>query len=137
MGFEVYVQCFGESVGSGISRAAVRRLFPVIEQESEPDYWRIHYDQTNSCTIAVTPIPSDKERLKSLFVERPCGDLRLWDALLSVLRMGRVVIFWPGSPPIVSDAVLASELPKDMTNALGRVRIVTSGEDFLSLLRET
>jgi hypothetical protein len=137
MGFEVYVQCFGESEWTGISRVAVRSLFPVIEEESEPDYWRIRYDDKNSCDIGVTAVASNKEMLKSLFVDRPCGDLRLWEALISVLRMGSVVIFWPGGPPVVSDDGVGSNLPKDMTDAIGPARSVCSAEDLLRLLRES
>jgi hypothetical protein len=137
MSFEVYVQCFGESERTGISRVAVRSLFPVIEEESEPDYWRIRYDDKNSCDIGVTAVTSNTEMLKSLFVDRPCGDLRLWEALISVLRMGSVLIFWPGGPPVVSDERVGSHLPKDMTDAIGPAKSAGSAEDLLRLLRET
>ena len=137
MGFEVYVQCFGESEGTGISRAAVRSLFPVIPAESQPDFWLVRYDDKNSCHVGVVPIPSDKEKLKSLCVERPCADSRLWDALISILRMGSVVMFWPGSPPVVSGDGVASNLPKEMTNVIGQARSVGSAEEILRLLKET
>jgi hypothetical protein len=136
MGFEVYLQCFGESEQRGISRAAIRSLFPIIEEKSEADYWRIKYDDTNSCNIGVAALPSNKEMLKSLFVDRPCGDLRLWEGLLSVLRMGSVVIFWPGSPPIVADDATAAKLPKAMSDAMGQPRPVRSADELLHLLRE-
>jgi len=137
MGFEVYVRCFGKSERMGISRAAVRSLFPVMEEESEPDHWRVRYDDKNSCDIGVTAVTSDKEMLKSLFVDRPCGDLRLWEALISLLRMGSVVIFWPGGPPIVFDDVVASCLPNDMTDAIGPARSVCSAEELLRMVRES
>jgi hypothetical protein len=54
MGFELYLQCFASGRPAGIPRAAVRALFPVVEEESEPDYWRVRYDLTNTCTISVT-----------------------------------------------------------------------------------
>ena len=137
MGFEVYVQCFGESEGTGISRAAVRSLFPVIPAESQPDFWFARYDEKNACHIGVVAIPSDKEMLKSLCVERPCADSRLWEALISILRMGSVVMFWPGGPPVVSDESVASNLPKEMTNVIGQARSVGSAEEILRLLKET
>jgi hypothetical protein len=137
MGFDVFVQCFGASERTGISRAAVRALFPIIAEESKPDYWRVRYDDKESCHIGVIPLPSDKEMLKHLYVERPCRDSRLWEALISVLRMGSVVMFWPGGPPVVSDDGVASNLPKDMTHAIGPARSVSNPEDILRLLRET
>lgn len=137
MGFEVYLQCFGESELSGISRTAVRSLFPIIEEESESDYWRVRYDDKNSCDIGVTSVASEKEMLKSLYIDRPCGDLRLWEGLLSVLRMGSVVIFWPGGPPVVADDAVAANLPKDMTDAMGRPRSIRAAEELLRLVRES
>ena len=55
MGFEIYVQCFGESARSGLPRAYVRELFPVIEEQSS-DYWRVRYDAENLCDIGITAI---------------------------------------------------------------------------------
>jgi hypothetical protein len=75
--------------------------------------------------------------LKSFCVERPCGDARLWEALIAVLRMKQVVMFWPGGPPIVSDESVASKLPKNMTDAIGAAVPVSSAGDLLRLLRKT
>jgi hypothetical protein len=137
MSFEVYLQCFGESERSGLSRAAVRSLFPVIEEESESDYWRVRYNNENSCYIGVTAVASDKGMLKSLYVDRPCGDLRLWQGLISVLQMGSVVIFWPGGPPVVADDAVDANLPKDVTDGLGRPISVRSAEELLRLVQES
>ena len=137
MGFEVYVQCFGESERTGISRTVVRSLFPIIAEESEPDFWRVHYDDKNACHIGVVALPSDKNMLKSLCVERPCADARLWEALIAVLRMGSVVMSWPGSPPVVSDDAVASNLPEGMTRVIGPARSICSAEGLLRLLQET
>jgi hypothetical protein len=100
MSFEVYPQCFGETERSGISPSAVRSLFlfPVIEQASEPDYWRVHFYAKNSCHIGVTARAPNQERLKSLYVDRPRGDPRLWAALFSILRMRSLEMFWPAGP---------------------------------------
>jgi hypothetical protein len=137
MGFEVFVQCFGETQHSGISRDAVRSLFPVVVAESKPDHWRVRYGAKDSCLVCVTPLASDPHRLKSLYVDRPCGDLRLWEALLFILRMGSVVIFWPGGPPVVSDDAIAADLPPDMTTALGPAKCVRSAEELLRAVQES
>jgi hypothetical protein len=137
MGFDVFLQCFGESQHAGISRDAVRSLFPVIEAESKPDLWRVRYDPGNSSLVGVTPLDSDPLRLKSLYVERPCGDLRLWEALLAILHMGSVVMFWPGGPPVVSHVSLAANLPADMTEALGPVRTFQSAGELLRAVQES
>src|SRR5579859_2429236 len=110
MSFEVYLQCVGARAKIGISRVAVRSLFPIVENESERDYWRLQYDDLNSCHIGVTPASHDSGALESFYVERPCGDVRLWEALLAVLKMGSVVMFWPGSPPVVANGAVAADL---------------------------
>jgi hypothetical protein len=137
MGFEVYVQCFGESERTGISRTAVRALFPVVAEESQPDYWRIRYDDKNACHIGVIALPSDDKMVKSIVVERPCGNPKLWEALFSVMKMGSVAMFWPGSPPVVCDGSVASNLPNEMTNVLGPAKLVNSADEILRLLRQT
>jgi len=137
MGFDVFMECFGETQHSGISRDAVRSLFPIVETESTPDHWRVRYDTKDSCFVCVTPLASDPLRLKSLYVDRPCGDLRLWEALLSILRMGSIVIFWPGGPPVVSDETAAANLPPDMTAALGPTKCVRSAQELLRAVQES
>ena len=138
MSFEVFLLCFGESEPAGIPRDAVRSLFPVIAEESKPDCWRVRYDDKNSCDIYPTVDKSNEKMLKSLMVHRPCGDLRLWDALLSVLRMGSVVMLWPGGPPVVADEIVASSLPRDVTDSkIGPPRSVCSGDEILRLIRES
>jgi hypothetical protein len=52
--FEVFVQCFEGGEPAGVSRIAIRSLFPVVEAESEPDYWSVRYDDFNSCKVSVT-----------------------------------------------------------------------------------
>ena len=136
MGFEVYLQCFGETETTGISRTVVRSFFPITEVDSEPDYWRVRYDSKNSCEIGVTPLASGREMLTVLFVNLPCGDLKLWEGLLRVLRMGCVVMFWPGGPPVLAEGTSTSDLPKDMIDSIGKPRYVSSAAELVRLVQE-
>ena len=136
MSFEVYLQCFGETETTGISRTVVRSLFPIAEDESEPDYWRVRYDSKNSCEIGVTPFADGREMLAGLFVNRPCADLKLWEGLVRVLRMGCVVMFWPGGPPIVAEGTSTSDLPKDMIDSIGEPRCVSLAAELVRLVQE-
>jgi hypothetical protein len=135
LGFEVYLDCFGETKTRGISRTLVRSLFPIVEGESEPDYWQVHYDKKNSCQIGVTPLASDPGMLAGLFVNRPCADLKLWEGLVRVLRMGCVVIFWPGGAPVVAEGTSTSDLPKDMVDSIGEPRCVSSAAELVRLVQ--
>jgi len=136
VGFEVYLECFGETQRTGIPRVAVRSLFPVVEQESEPDYWRLRYDKTNSCEIAVTPLKSDSKMLAGLLVDCPCVHLDLWKGLLRVLQMGSVVMFWPGGPPVLAEGGPASDLPKGMIDSIGPPKFADSADELLRLVRK-
>jgi hypothetical protein len=134
VGFEIYAQCFAKTAELGLSRAVVREHFPVVAEESGVDYWRVRFDATNWCDVGVTPLESDPTRLRSLYVDRPCAHPELWNALVFVLQLGYVVIFWPGGPPVVWDESIASQLPQDVIERLGPPKFANSGEDLLRLL---
>lgn len=134
MSFEIYLQCFGEAEGLGLSKDAIRALFPVDETSSEPNYWRLRYDGLNSCDIGVNPLPTDATKLAGLFVDRPCRDLRLWDALFAVLKMGDVVLFFPGGPLIIADGRSSAGLPEEMMESLGEPVHVDSGESIRNIV---
>ncbi len=95
MSLNVSLKCSGGGEPAGLPRASVRALFPV-DPASERDNWRVRYDDANSCEMAVVPHASGAESVGSLCVHRPCGDERLWDALPEVLRLGPVVLRFPG-----------------------------------------
>jgi hypothetical protein len=128
MSFEVYLQCFGETEGLGLSREVVRALFPVDEASSEPNYWRLRYDGQIRCDIGVSPFPTDATMLVGLYVERPCRDLRLWDSLFAVLNLGGVLLFFPGGPLIIAEGRSSAGLPEEMRESLGAPIEVDSGE---------
>lgn len=141
MSFEVYLQCFaGErSAGGrpGISRSAVRALFPVVEKSSEPDYWSVHYDPANSCDISVTPAQSNDELITALCVHRPCGDVRFWKSVLTILRMGPVMLYWPGGGPLIANELAADEIPQELVEWLGHAKCVQSAEEIMGAIRES
>jgi len=134
MGWAVYVESFGETKRTGIPRAEVRLLFPVVEEKSEANCWSVRYDERNSCDAGVTPIASNPEAINGLYVDKPCADLRLWQALVSLLRMGSFFLFGPGSPPIVADPGVAASLPDEIIEALGSPKLAATAEDVLRVL---
>jgi hypothetical protein len=135
LSFEVYVQGFKRGEPAGVPRSAVRALFPVVEAESEPGYWSIRYDHLNSCHVAVSALPADPALVQSLCVVRPCGDPRLWDALLALLRLGPLTLYSPGEgPPLVASEATGEQLPADMVEALGAPRVVRSGSEILAAI---
>jgi hypothetical protein len=135
MSFDIYLQCVaGDPVG--ISRAAVHALFP-INENSAPDYWSVFYDRSNSCKINVTPSQSDNELITSLAVNRPCGDVRFWEAVLAILKLGPVILYWPGGGPLVGSDQAAAELPAEIVESLGQARAVNSAREIMDAIRES
>lgn len=138
MGFDLFFQPLVDGDVLDIGRAELRSLFPVVDEESKPDYWSIRYDSLNACHIGVKAFASSANQLASFYVERPCGDSRLWEALFRVLQKGRIVLYFPGGPPVVaSENAVAATLPQDVTEAIGEPRCVGSAEEILKILRES
>jgi hypothetical protein len=136
LGFEVFVKCFKDGEPAGVPRSGIRSLFPIVEAKSELDYWFVWYDDLNSCHVSVTPLVSDLALVESLSVVRPCGDLRLWEALLAVMRFGSVVPYFPGDAhPMVASEAAGAQLPTDLVEALGRPRVVRSGQEIVEAVR--
>jgi hypothetical protein len=130
MSFNLHLQGFEAGAPVGLPRAHVRALFPV-GADSEPDCWRVRYDDLNWCDLIVVPDPSDRTLIRSLCVHRPCRDGRLWDALLEVMRLGQVALYTPGdTPPLVADDSVAPHLPPALVEAFGPPRRVDSGHEI-------
>jgi hypothetical protein len=70
-------------------------------------------------------------------VSRPCGDEGFWQAIISVLRMGSVMMFWPGSPIMVAPGTIIDGLPEGMIEDFGGPVRISSTEEIFRLLRET
>ena len=134
MSFDVFLQGFGEAKQIGMPREHVRRLFPIVESESEPDRWVVQYDELNRSEIFVK---GEQEPLDSLMVNRPSGDIRLWDALLTIMRLGSFVMFWPGSPLLVARGCTYGPLPDGMIEDFGEPVVIDRAEEFFDLLKST
>jgi hypothetical protein len=137
VGFEVYLQCFGETERTGLARDALCSLFPVEDRRSEPNHWRVKYDEMNHCMLTVRGVENNDASVAHLCIERPCGDLRLWNALFRILNMGSVVLFFPGGPLVVAQDQDTHEIPPQMTAALGEPVRVASGEAILEIVQKS
>jgi len=137
MSFDLFVQCYGETGQSGIPVSAVRSLFPIVREEPEFRCWVLEYDSQNQSDIYVGLLKGDKEKLGHFTVSRPSGDVRFWEALFSILRMGSVMICWPESQLVLAAGASADGLPENMLKGLGGPVFVRSGLEILKLVQET
>jgi len=120
-----------------LSRDTVRSLFPVVEPESNTEFWRVQYRPDDSCDFYLGLDESDVARIRDFMVSRPCGDERFWSAMISVLQMGSVTMYWPGSPIIVAAGTSVVGLPEGMVEALGGPVPIHSTDEIFKLLSET
>jgi hypothetical protein len=137
MSFEVYVQCFEKGEPAGLARQKVREVFGKFLAEKERDLWQVRYDKMNSCDLYLSGDEEDTNKIKSLMVSRPCSDRRLWDGLAAILKLGNVVLYFPGcGAPMVSRSSVTRHLPVEMIERMGRPVCVATGKEIAAAVEE-
>lgn len=132
MSFEVYLQSYEAGVPVGLRRATVRSLLPVVDDESEADYWLVRYGAQDACHIGVQAVPTDPDLLTSLCVFRPCRDIRLWEALMATMRLGHVLLYFAGCRcPMVAAEAAVAHLPAGLTESLGWPLVVRNAHQVI------
>ncbi len=135
MGSQLHLVSYGETERSGLSRELVRSLFPIDQGRSNADCWTIQYDSLNGCSIYVGPHETNSQTLINLWFERPCRDIRLWDAIYAVLDMGSVVLIYPSSSLIlVAKGVCVQDIPTKLIGGRDSVAQVESTREMLDVL---
>jgi hypothetical protein len=136
MSFEVYLQSYESGVLSGIPAGPVHALFPESEYDAKWEVWNIRYGPQDSCVIRMgTP----EHPVTELSVERPCSDMRLWEALWAFMNLGNVAFFFPSDPPVLAaaNASMEKHFPPDMMQAFGQLRVVSSAGELVELVRSS
>ncbi|HZF32301.1 MAG TPA: hypothetical protein VE914_00705 [Candidatus Angelobacter sp.] len=133
MSFELYVQCFEQGESSSFPRDVVDRVFTPVVIRRSPESIDIQYGALNSSTIYMAA----EGDLSDFMVHRPCGDRRLFQALLEILRSGALVLYWPGGPPLIGRPETADQLPPDLVHALGKPIVVESPEAIMTAIEQS
>ncbi len=132
----MFLQVFDQGESAGISCDRVRDAFgAAFVTESEPNRWKVLYDAQNSCDVYLG-LDGSAGTLQGLSINRPCGDLRLWEALAAILALGNVVLYFPGCrAPVIGNLNARQHLPLDMIEALGEPIVAASGAEILREIR--
>jgi hypothetical protein len=139
MSFEVFVQCFSHGEPDGIAIADIQQAFgPKLKKEDGP-WWNLRYDEENECAIHMKFLPRNRNLVHSLTVHRPCADLRLWKSLLTILKLGNIVLYFPAEKPplVVADNSVSEHLPRDMVAAMGPITRVTRAQEILDVIKQS
>ena len=135
MSFDLFIQFYDHGAPAGIASDDVRAAFAPCIASSDATHLALEYDVANASYVHLKPHPNNAGAIVAIAVNRPCGDIRLWDSLARVLRLGNAVLFFPGGAnPMVGSADAVPHLPRDIIEALGNPVVVASGNAILALV---
>jgi hypothetical protein len=137
MGFEVFIYHFTNGEPAGFPVPAIREAFGPHLEVMDAKSWEAVYDDNHQTTIHLASLPSDSESITSITVDRPHSDLRLWEAMFSILKLGNFVLFYPAIKPplLVADLSVVKHLPVGMVETMGRVICIKCGQDICDTIR--
>jgi hypothetical protein len=132
MSFDVFVQCHENGGFGSFPRHWLRDAFGPHLVETEQTFWQVHYAETDYCYVYLTALSADADMIRSFTINRPCADVRFWDALASILAAGHLVLYFPGCrAPLVARPSARAHLPPSMIETLGQPICVSSGREIL------
>jgi hypothetical protein len=135
MSFSIYVSKVNNDDGNTFDRAIVERAFEDIAVNQAGACWNLRSPDGHiaSATIFIEEQP----KISGFAANRPpsySGFPKFWDAMFEILSQTRTILFWPAGGPrphcCVADPTLLPDLPSDLTNALGKPAIVSSGAEI-------
>src|SRR5215469_7348150 len=116
MSFEAFVYFFREGEPSSVASQRVREAFGTFLKQGGGFDWRLHYDDQNNCDVMLHKQHGNGSVIRGFSIMRPCGDVRMWDAVASILRLDNAALFFSsGAPLLVADAGVVRHLPDGMT----------------------
>lgn len=134
MSFSIYVSTVNNDDENMFDRAVVERAFKDITVNQAGAYWNLRSPDGHiaSATIFIEEQP----KISGFAANRPpsySGFPKFWDAMFEILSQTRTILFWPAGGPrphcCVADPALVPDLPSDLTDALGKPAIVSSGAE--------
>jgi len=136
MSFDVFVDAYHEGAPASISRAAVRSVFGRFVSEIDPACWHARYDAKNFCDLYLGVDLADPQKIFGFMISGPCADERLWEALVSILKLGAVVLHFEGRAAFVGSPSTVSHLPKDMLEVFGDPKVISAGSEITDAIEE-
>ena len=136
MSLDVFVEAYHDGAPAGVSREAARSAFRGFATEKDMTCWRVRYDEANFCDLLLSVDLDDPTKISGFLISGPCADERLWEALVSVLKLGAVVLHFEGRAAFVGSTDAIPHLPKEMIEVLGEPRVVSAGSEITDAIEE-
>ncbi len=118
MSIEIYGSRFRDGEFAGIEFSALAGAFAGLMVKQEPEEIVLELNGTGCAPTSVFFRRAGNE-VTSFNVMRPVDDARFYEALLQILQYEGVVVYTPGSPPVLGLAASVKHLPEGMSSALG------------------
>lgn len=135
MSIEIYGSRFRLGLGVGIPVDGLSRAFAGLVVQTEPGAWLLDLAGGGGGGVYTRlQFQTAQPETPTFALARPVDDPRLFQALYKVLQLEGVVVYAPGSPPVLGHPASALHLPADMAAALGPSVWVDSARALRSAL---
>ncbi|HWA10886.1 MAG TPA: hypothetical protein VG838_15710 [Opitutaceae bacterium] len=136
MSLDIFVDSFREGEPAGVSRDAVRSAFGRFVADVDQNCWRLRYDDTNFCDVDLSADEADPKKIGGFMISGPCGDERLWDALVSILKLGALVLHFEGRVALVAAPNAVEHLPERIIEVFGPPRCTSTGHEIMAAIED-
>jgi hypothetical protein len=134
MSFDLFFSRFRDGEPASFQLSVLVEAIAPFVVDTAPNWFELRFSKDDGCTIFAD---TTAEEIDGFNVNRPCADTRLYDALLTVLKVPGLVLIMPGEcPPLIGHAETAGHLPPDIVEALGRPALLQSASEILQRIRQ-
>jgi hypothetical protein len=135
--FDLFVNCFEHGEKGVFPGSMLERLFgpQIVSRKPEFSLWSIDYGQNNTSDIYVS-FEDGVKNCSGFTINRPCADIRLFEAIYAVLADTNSVLFYPSDdPPLIGKVSTRQHLPQDMVDSLGGPILMNNGREILAHIK--
>lgn len=131
MAFMMHILFFEDKDFKSIETSSIRNIFGEYFFEKN-GYMDLIYDEQNWSELYFN---RETEFITDLAINRPCGNIRLWDAVYELVKIEGVVI------PLISAAIVGSSnteahLPNDIIERF-LLKLAKNGNDIKTLIERS
>jgi hypothetical protein len=135
MGTKAFVWIYRDGEPASLPFPEVIGAFGDAVREWDPEFGRLcvgYSSEIDSCDIYCGKDAMQNGCVKSLTIDRPVGNPKLWKAVLEIMSLGHAVLFFSDdSTPRFRDIGSASHFPNDLIASLGTPSTIRTPQDIV------
>jgi hypothetical protein len=134
MSFDLFFSRFRDGEPALFQLSVLVEVIAPFVVDTAPKWFELRFAEDDGCTIFVE---TTAEEVDCFNVNRPCANARLYEALLTVLKIPGLVLIMPTEcPPLIGHAETAGHVPPDIIEALGKPVLLQSASEILQRIRQ-